>query len=143
MGNQLYWEDLIEGSEMPSLAKKPSTRQIVMWAGAVDQYGESHYDKDFALSRGLPGVILHGSMKGAFLMQMLTDHIGPEGVIRRISYNDRRLDFPGKTIICRARVIRKYEEDSEARVDCEIWTENEEGEKTVEGSAVLSLPRRR
>ena len=65
--SQLFWEDIDVGGELPTLVKKPTTKQVVMWAGAVDQYEPIHYDKDFALRVGFPGVILHGSMKGAFL----------------------------------------------------------------------------
>jgi len=38
-------------------------------------------------------------------------------------------------------VTRVADEDGERRVDCEIWTENQTGERKLLGSATLALPR--
>lgn len=140
--NQLYWEDISVGTELPSLARTPNTKRVVMWAGAVDQYDEIHFDKDVALKSGFPGVILHGSMKGAFLMQMFTECIGLQGAIRRISWRHDKTDFPGKEIRCRAKAAKKYMEDTEALIDFDIWIENEDGVRTSSGAASIILPRR-
>ena len=79
MANHPYWEDVDEGSQIPPLVKRPTTRQLVRYAGVSGDFYEIHYDKDFAKSTGLSGVILHGALKSAFLGQMLTDWIGPTG----------------------------------------------------------------
>jgi len=73
MSGQLYYEDIVVGSEITPLLKQPTTRQLVMWAGASGDYYAIHYDKDFALSKGLPGVIVHGQLVGCFLGQLITD----------------------------------------------------------------------
>ena len=140
MNKQLLWRDMDEGNELASMKKKTSTKQVVMWAGAVDQYGETHYDKDFALSRGLQGVIVHGSMKGAYLMQLLTENKGHDVQLKRIKWTDKKMDFVGKPMTYKARVTRKYIEDNEALLDCDIWIENEENEKTSEGTATIAIP---
>ncbi len=51
MGKQVFYEDVEVGMEIPPLVKTPSTRQLVMWAGASGDYYEIHYDKDFALKK--------------------------------------------------------------------------------------------
>ena len=72
MAEQLYYEDITVGSELTPLVKQPTTRQLVMWAGASGDYYQIHYDKDFAQSRGLPGVIVHGQLVCSFLGQLMT-----------------------------------------------------------------------
>ena len=139
---QLYYEDVAEGMEIPPLVKNPTTQQLVKWAGASGDYYELHYDKDFAQSTGLSGVIVHGRLKSSILAQLLTDWIGEEGTIRKISVQHRGMDFPGEQLTCKGRVTRKYIEDGEHLVECEIWTENPRGERTAPGSAVVSLPSR-
>jgi hypothetical protein len=37
-------------------------------------------------------------------------------------------------------VARKWEEDGERRVQLSIWTENEEGQKTTPGEALVVFP---
>ena len=142
MTEQVYYEDIVVGSEIPPLVKQPTTRQLVMWAGASGDYYEIHYDKDFAQSRGLPGVIIHGQLAGSFLGQLITDWIGGEGSLRKLTCSYRGINFPGKALTCKGRVSKKYIGDGEHRVECNIWAENPEGEKAVLGMATVVLPTR-
>ena len=73
MAEQVYFEDVNVGDEIPKLVKNCTTQQLVMWAaGSGDMY-QIHYDKDFAVGNGLPGIIVHGALKNAFLGQLLHD----------------------------------------------------------------------
>ncbi|HEX76939.1 MAG TPA: dehydratase [Dehalococcoidia bacterium] len=142
MAKQLYYEDVEVGMEVPTLEKKTSSRQLVMWAGASEDYNEIHYDKDFALGRGLPGVIIHGRLKAAFLGQLMTDWIGERGKLKKLSASYRKMDAPGDTLVCKGKVTKKYIQDGEHCLECDIWIENAQGEKTTLGSAVVALPSR-
>ena len=142
MAKQLYYEDIGEGSEITPLVKQPTTRQLVMWAGASGDYYQIHYDKDFAQSRGLPGVIVHGQLVGCFLGQLVTDWIGEQGVLKKLSCSYKGMNYPGETISCRGRVNSKYVEDDEHYLGCGLWAENANGEKTVTGTAVVVIPAR-
>ncbi len=93
---QLYYEDVVDGSEITPLVKQPTTTQLVMWAGASGDYNAIHYDKDYALKQGLPGVIVHGQLAGAFLGQMLTDWVGDKGSISKLSLSYKGMNFPGE-----------------------------------------------
>ena len=142
MTEQLYYEDVVVGSEITPLVKQPTTRQLVMWAGAVGDYNPIHYDKDFAQSRGLPGVIVHGQLVGAFLGQLITDWIGERGVLRKLSCSYKGMNYPGETLTCRGRVTKKYVQDGQHYVECNLWAENSKEEKTVLGVAIVVLPSR-
>ena len=142
MAEQVYWEDVNEGMEIPPLEKKPTTRQLVRWAGASGDFYEIHYDKDFALGNALPGVIVHGALKSAWLGQLLTDWVGEGGRIKKYGCSYRGMDVPGDTLTCRGKVTRKYVEGDEHLVELEIWLENGQGQKTTPGSAVVVLPSR-
>ncbi len=140
MRNQIYWEDVAEGSEIPTLVKHPTPRQLVMYAGASGDYYEIHYNKEFALKRGLPDIVVHGQLSCHFLAQLLTDWIGDEGMLKKLSCTYRGMNFPNEDLICKGNVTRKYIEDGEHLVDLNIWAENPRGEKTVLGSATVVLP---
>ena len=60
MAEQVFYEDVEVGSEIPALVKYPTTMQLVKFAGATGDYYQIHYDKDFAQASGLSGVIVHG-----------------------------------------------------------------------------------
>ena len=139
---QIYYEDVVEGNEITPLAKQPMTTQLVMWAGASGDYNAIHYDNDYALKQGLSGVIVHGQLAGAFLGQMLTDWVGDKGNISKLSLSYKGMNFPGEALACQGKVIKKYVEESRHLVTLRIWAENPRGEKTLTGTAVVSLPSR-
>lgn len=135
-----FYDEIDEQTEIPELLKHPTTRQLVKWAGATGDFNEMHYDKDFALSKGLPGVIVHGRLKAAFLGQMITDWAGEHGVLKKLTCRYHAMDFPGETLVCRGKVARKYREDNQYLVECDVWTENSKGQKTTSGIAVVLIP---
>ena len=142
MSEQLYYENIVVGSEITPLLKQPTTRQLVMWAGTSGDYYAIHYDKDFAQSKGLPGVIVHGQLVGCFLGQLMTDWMGEQGSLRKLTCSYKSVNFPGEALICKGKVSKKYIEDGEHYVECNLWVENTNGEKTVSGKAVIIMPAR-
>lgn len=140
MKKQIYYDDIEIGSGLPTLTKHPTTRQLVKWATAGNDFVEIHYDKDAALRAGLPGIIVHGPLTSAFLAQLITDWIGDEGSLKKLSTKWRGMHFPGEDLICKGKVTNKYIKDSEHYVECEIWTENPKGEKRAAGTALVILP---
>ena len=140
MPHQLYYEDIVVGSEITPLVKHPTKRQLVMWAGVSGDYYEIHYDKDFAQSKGLPGVIVQGQLACSFLGQLMTDWIGEQGSLRKLTCSYKGMNFPGEPLVCKGKVSRKYVEDGEHYVACNIWAENVRGEKTISGMAIVIMP---
>lgn len=142
MIGQLYYEDVAVGSEITALTKKPTTRDLVMWAGASGDFNPIHYDKEYALKRGLPGVVVHGQLAGCFLGQMLTDWLEERGSLKKLSLAYKGMNFPGEALTCKGTVAKKYIEDDQHLLVLSIWAENPVGEKTVSGTATVSLPSR-
>jgi hydroxyacyl-ACP dehydratase HTD2-like protein with hotdog domain len=142
MTEQVYYEDIEAGGELPALVKFPTTMQLVKYAGASGDYYQIHYDKDFAMATGLPGVIVHGWLALAFLGQMVTDWLGERGTLIKLSGSYRDMNRVAEDIICNGRVTKKYAEDGKNYARLEIWAENPAGEKTVTANAVVTLPSR-
>jgi acyl dehydratase len=126
---------LTAGDEIPELVKHPTTRQLVQYAGAQGDFYEIHYDQDFARSVGLPGVILHGLLKAAFLGQLVTDWLGDRGTLETFEVSYRGIDVPGKPYRSRGRVTKV----DGSRVELEVWGEDPDGNRTTVGSATVSM----
>ena len=139
---QVYFEDVRAGAEIPALRKVCTTQQLVMWAGASGDFYQIHYDKDIALANGLPGVIVHGWLTLSFLGQMVTDWLGEKGTLEKLNGSYRGMNLVHEEIFCYGKVTKKYVEDNKNIARVEIWAENTRGEKTVTGSAVVTLPSR-
>ena len=126
-----------EGEELAELVKHPTTRQLVQYAGAQGDFYEIHYDQEFARSVALPGVILHGLLKAAFLGQLVTDWLGDRGSLKSFEVSYRGIDQPGRPYRCRGK-ITKVDGD---QVELEVWGEDSDGNKTTVGSATVLMAR--
>jgi acyl dehydratase len=137
---KLFYEDVQVGTEIPDLVKHPTTTQLVKWAGATQDPARIHYDKDYAQSAKLPGQIIHGFLKCQWLIQMLTDWIGDDGNIKKINCRYLGMDLPGDTVTCKGKITKKYIQDGDHCVECDIWLGNQREDKTTAGSAIITLP---
>ncbi len=138
MPDALKFECIAIETEIPSLVKHPTSRQLVMYAGASGDYNPIHYDRDVAAARGLPGIVVHGQLVSACLMQLLTDWLGDSGSMKKFSVGYKAMTFPGEPFTCRG-VVTKKSDNGDGLVTLSIWVENPRGEKTVVGTAVVHL----
>lgn len=129
------------GDEIPRLVVGPVTIQdLAEWCGAEEDYLNIHYDEAAAKATGLPGCIIQGAFKCGMLGRMVTDWLGESGTLRRISVSYRGMDFPGDMLTCRGKITNSYAKDGENYIEFELWTENQRGERTTQGTAVVTLP---
>ena len=126
---------LTAGQELPELVKHPTTRQLVQYAGAQGDFYEIHYDQAYAHSVALPGVILHGLLKAAFLGQLVTDWLGDRGHLKTFEVSYRGIDVPGRPYRCRGRVTKV----DGNQVELEVWGEDPDGQRTTVGSATVEM----
>jgi len=139
MPDKLVYEDINIGSMVTPVTRCVTTQQMVRWAGAIDEYYQIHYDKDFAIKVGLPGIVVSGSMLFSFLSQMLTEWTDDPGSIYKLSCSFHGMHFPNDDIICRGKVLEKFIQDGRKYLECAIWAENHEAQKTVSGKATIAL----
>ncbi len=151
--NRVYWEDIEIGTQLPVLAKIATTEMLVKWAGATGDFVPLHYDEAFAKSQGLENVLVHGLLKQAWLIQLVTNWMGDDGTLRRFSCQYRGMDHPrpmktltephdGETWQCKGSVMAKYVDGEAHCVELEIGVENGKGDNTTPGTAIVVLPSR-
>lgn len=74
------------------------------------------------------------------LSRLITDWIGDEGWLKKLSYQMRRFNIAGDTLSVKGKVIKKYIDDKEHCVECEVWVENQRDGVSVPGTAIVILP---
>jgi acyl dehydratase len=142
--DQVYFEDAVVGTQLPSLVKGPvSLTTVVKFAGPSGDFAPIHHDIEVAKSRGLPGPIIMGPLKWAYLFQMITDWAGPQGVLQQIEFRLTQMDLVGDTLIAKGRMSRKYTDKGKNCVECDVWLENTKMDKpSIIGKALVCLPSR-
>ena len=143
MAEQVHWEDVDEGQEIPPFSRKVTYMELNRFAGANDEYVLIHMDPDYAKSVAkLPAVIVMGNLKLAYIANALQDWAGEGGWIQKLGVDYRKMDVVHSTLTARGKVAKKYQEDAKNLVDLEVWVENDKGEVTTPGRAVMALPSR-
>lgn len=139
---QLFFEDITEGMEIPSSQNKVALVDMIRYAAAKWSFFLLHLEKEFAQRQGFRDANIQGSLYGVLCANMLHRWIGIDGRLKKVGYNVRVMGFPGDTLICKGKIAKKYVEGSTNLADCELWVENQNGEKVANASATIALPSR-
>ncbi len=137
---QVYWDDVDEGDEIPGYALEIDPNRIVKQVSGSQDFYEVHYDVPFAQNGGHPDVFVNtGFMQGCF-NRLICSWIGDQGMLRKFRMEMRRMNRPGDVMTLKGKVTRKYQEGGEHFVECEIWAENQREGVTTPSYALVTLP---
>ena len=167
-----YWEDVTAGETLPPLLKGPYTVTTAIafeqaWGGlfirahgpwyaylrrhpaaglpnaqGIPEPPEAvHWDHDYARQAGVPFAYDYGPERISWLAHLLTNWMGDDGFLCQLNVQVRRFNMVGDLTTCRGTVTAKALQPS-PRVQCEIWAENQRGERTAFGTATVELPSR-
>ena len=134
------FEEVEPGQKLPELLKEVSIQQMAMYAATGWDFQPIHYDSGTAQNQGFRAAVAAGPMVTNFLAQMLTEWIGINGFLKKIACSYRGNVFPDDKLTCQGQVTNKYSEGKINLVECEVWAENQDGEKVVRGTATVELP---
>ncbi|HEX78490.1 MAG TPA: MaoC family dehydratase [Dehalococcoidia bacterium] len=122
------------GQELPPLRKEitlDSIRLFSMWANL-----NIHTDWEVARKAGLPAPIAQGLQSHAYVSEMLTNFFGKNWLQGgKLSLTFINYTMPGDIITVRGTLKEKIAEGPVLRFNCEVWCENQAGQKTVVGTA--------
>ena len=133
------WDTINEGDALPDSVKTPGVSQLVKYSAGSGDFNPLHHDYNFPQAKEIGSIIVHGRFKYASLGQLVSDWLGHNGRIQKISCQYRGMDLPDQTMTCRGTVKRKWEEKGSKFAELEIWVENEAGKTTTPGSALVTF----
>jgi peroxisomal enoyl-CoA hydratase 2 len=139
----IHFEDVQEGDEITDWppVENITRTHFVRYAGASGDFNPMHHDDTVAQKAGYPSVFGHGMFTAGVLGHYLTDWVGI-GNLRRYAVQFRGQLYPGRSMHFRAKVVRKYKEDGENRIDAELTVTDDQGTVLLTGSATAALPSR-
>ncbi len=133
--------DVTVGMALPAVTYGPMDRAAyIPLAIILRDTNPLHLDRAYAWERGMPDVVQQGPLNQTYLYRFLTDWLHRPWDLRRTKVRFVANVFPGDLLTCKGVVVRTYREQGEPRVDCQIWQENQRGEKTLVGEATFTLP---
>ena len=110
-------------------------RDVVRYAVATDDLYEAHYDESFARASGLPGTIVHGLLKMAWLARGALEYGGAGSVVREISATYRGMDLVGESFTVWA--LPDGDTDGAGATRLRLFGQSHSGAISTTGTAVI------
>jgi acyl dehydratase len=138
----VYFENTAAGQSLPPLIKGPYTvATMAKFAAVSADFYPSHYDNKWATERSKhKGALAHGLQVTTFLSQLVTDWMGPYGMLKKFSAENRRPTFDGDTLTFHGKISRREAGERDGLVELDLWGENQDGVKVITGKATVLLP---
>ena len=135
------FEDIQIGDEITPLVKEIGMARMMAYGAATWDFIRLHYDADYARELGFESPFVDGQMMGGFLTQHVQDWAGPGAFLRKLAFRNRVMAYPGDSLTCHGVVTDVSSTEEGGMVECDLWMENQRGEKVVDpASALLRFP---
>lgn len=136
MANTLSFDALKEGDELAPVRKAITQEKVNQYAEASGDFNPLHIDPEFAKTTIYGGPIAHGLLSLAYISEMMAKSFA-EGWLAggKMTVSFLAPVRPGDTITARGVVKQKKEENGKRLAVCEVFCENQKGERVIAGEA--------
>jgi hydroxyacyl-ACP dehydratase HTD2-like protein with hotdog domain len=142
MREQVYFEDVGVGDELPALQVTVDETQMFLFSAATYNAHRIHYDKAWARDvEGYDDVLVQGPLQAALLARVVTDWIGGAGRLVSYSAQNRAVALPGQELSFGGRVSATRLADGRGLVQLELAGTRGD-DILMPGSATVTLPLR-
>ena len=125
------------GDELTPIVKEIGMARMMAYGAATWDFVRLHYDADYVREMGFDAPFVDGQMIGGFLTQLVQDWAGPDAFLRKLSFRNSVMVYPGDSLTCRGVVIDISTTEEGGMVECNLWVDNQRNEKVVAPSVAL------
>ena len=108
--------------------------------GTLEPMADVHYESAVSDAIGVPIAYDLGMQRFSWAGHLITNWMGDDGFLKKLNARCILFNMFGDTQFLKGAVSKRYHEGDEYLVDIEIRTENQRGENTMPGHAIVSLP---
>lgn len=139
-----YFDDVAVGDRLPEIVKGPmTTAHLMRWSAAIENWHKIHYDRPFAQQHdGLPDLLVNGSLKQNFLVQIVKDWATCHGWPWKTGFQFRAMDVVGSTLWVWGEVTGLLPLERYGLVEIKLGIRNQAGQQSTPGTAMVALPYR-
>jgi len=147
----IKYDDIKVGDDIPVYTSAPITRtHLVRYAGASGDFNPLHHDESFIRMIGLDNVIAHGMLIMGIAGEAITFWIDKRNLRKfnarflsmtePVDWNNVEITKNRATIVVSGKVVKKYEENGEKRIQCNIVAKDILGSRKLSGFFIAALP---
>jgi acyl dehydratase len=145
------YDDIEVGNNMPVYTSVPITRtHLVRYSGASGDFNPLHHDQTFIKMIGKENIIAHGMLIMGIAGEAITSWIENK-YLRKFNARFLSMTEPADlddmentkdraTITVSGKVVKKYVENGEKRIQCDIIAQDALGSKKLSGFFIAALP---
>jgi hydroxyacyl-ACP dehydratase HTD2-like protein with hotdog domain len=127
---------LTRGTDVPVLTRTPDAVDLFMFSSAAWLLHRIHYDLPFTTEHdGHPGLVIHGPLQGAYLVQSVERWLGRRARLRSVTYRHRAPAYLGEALEC-GGVVEAVDGE---KVTFDLWVRKADGTVTTTGTAVFEV----
>ncbi len=141
MANNVYFEDVNVGEDIPSWTRQTDLMHWNRYAAVNDEFVYIHMDDEAGRAgANEQGAFGMGNLRYAYLLNMLRDWAGDEVEIRELGVQFRAINQKNDVLTCVGTVTEKTVENGEHLVKIDTNVVNQDGSATCPGHAIVVLP---
>lgn len=137
---QTYFEDVNVGDELPGFGYKLTWTEMVKQVSGSQDFYAVHHDPEFARSGGHKDIFYNTGWTRSNLFRLLSDFAGPDGWVRKLNFEMRRMNRPNNQLQVKGKVTDKKQTELGNEVHIELWMENDEEGVATPATGVVLLP---
>lgn len=138
---QVYWDDISLGDELPPQEFPLSAFRLVMAAGSNRDFNSIHHNTEYAQSTGAPEMYANNFFLQGMWEKTVRNYIGLGGVIKSLKgFRMSSFNIVGDTVRTKGKVKSKWQENGENFLELEVWSENATGISVGPGTIVATVP---
>jgi acyl dehydratase len=101
-----------------------------------------HWDPVLAAQVGVPAPYDYGPERVSWLGNVATNWMSDAGRLRKLNVRVLRHNLMGDVTRCHGKVAATRVDDGRGLVELSLWSDNQRGERTADGTALVELPLR-
>jgi acyl dehydratase len=129
------------GEQLPTLSRTATSRQLVRYSVATGELSEIHYDDRRVRAVGAERPVVHGGLKAAWLVQLVTGWAGRDAAITKLDVSYRGMDEADTEYLLGGEVTEVTETDSAWLASVRLWGQPRDGAPTTTATAQVEIPR--
>lgn len=136
---QLYYENVKEGDEIPKVTFHLTIQRMVMAAASNRDFATIHHNTTMGQAAGAPDMFLNNVSCLSMWERVISDWIGIHGKVKKVGFRITTFAAAGDSVEVGGTVTKKWQDGSENLVELDMISQHARG-TSMAGHAIISLP---
>ena len=138
---QVYYEDVKDGDEVPQVTFHLTIQRMVMTAASNRDFATIHHNTTMGRAAGAPDMFLNNVSCLSMWERVISDWIGIYGRVKKVGFRITTFAAAGDSVEVKGTVTKKWQEAGENLIELDMISQHARG-TSMAGYAIVSLPSR-